>query len=292
MIKKYVSRFGDRISRLGKIRMTNARLLPISIQTIAISFCLFLFSCVPNKKITYLQKKDISNRTFKRDTTLRSHSLTFNEYKIQPLDMVSINFETLSDETDAFNFLSKLSPQSSVPTAAATGLIQNGIFVNSEGYIEYAVLGKIKLAGLTIFQAQERIRSAALKYIPDVIVRLRMLNFRFTLLGEVNRESTVVSLNPRVTMMEAIGLAGGLSELADRSAIKVIRQMGDKTEVYYINLLDENFIESSHYYVQQNDLIIVPPLKQRAFRKYFTSNLAIITSAISFALLIYTLRNR
>ena len=206
--------------------------------------------------------------------------------------MVSINFETLSDETDAFNFLSKLSPQSSVPTAAATGLIQNGIFVNSEGYIEYAVLGKIKLAGLTIFQAQERIRSAALKYIPDVIVRLRMLNFRFTLLGEVNRESTVVSLNPRVTMMEAIGLAGGLSELADRSAIKVIRQMGDKTEVYYINLLDENFIESSHYYVQQNDLIIVPPLKQRAFRKYFTSNLAIITSAISFALLIYTLRNR
>jgi polysaccharide biosynthesis/export protein len=263
-------------------------------QSSGFIFCLILIgfsSCVPNKKIVYLQKDDLKKRDYPKDSVLRSHSIIFNEYKIQPLDMLSINFETLSDESDAFNFLSKLTPQNRAGVGA-NGLIQNGIFVNAEGEIEYAVLGRIKLSGLTIFQAQDRIREVATKYLPDVIVRVRMLNFRFTILGEVNGENTVIALNPRVTMMEAIGLAGGLTELADRSSIKVVRQKGNNTEVYYVNLLDEKFIESPYYYVQQNDLIIVPPLRQRTFRRYFTSNLAIVTSAISFGLLIYTLSTK
>ncbi len=207
--------------------------------------------------------------------------------------MLSINFETLSDESDQFDFLSKLNPRmgSNMPNGGQ-GAAQNGIFVNTEGEIQYAILGKIKVAGLTIFQAQEKIREAASKYMPDVIVRVRMLNFRFTVLGEVNGEKTITSMNPRVTMMEAIGMAGGLSELADRKTIKVIRQKGTITEVHYVNLLDEKFIESPYFYVQQNDLIIVPPLRQRTFRRYFTTNLAIITTAISFGLLVYTLSKR
>ncbi len=249
--------------------------------------------CVPINKLVYLQKDDLKKRDFPRDSVLRSHALIFNEYKIQPLDMLTINFETLSDESDQFDFLSKLNPRmgSNMPNGGQ-GNVQNGIFVNTDGEIEYAVLGKIKLAGLTIFQAQEKIREVASKYMPDVIVRVRMLNFRFTVLGEVNGEKTLTSMNPRVTMMEAIGMAGGLSELADRKTIKVIRQKGTITEVHYINLLDEKFIESPYFYVQQNDLIIVPPLKQRTFRRYFTTNLAIVTTAISFGLLIYTLTKR
>jgi polysaccharide export outer membrane protein len=161
--------------------------------------------------------------------------------------------------------------------------------VNSEGDIEYAVLGKIRVAGLTIFEAQDTIRALASKYLPDVVVRVRMLNFRFTLLGEVNGDKTVTSTNTRLTMMEAIGLGGGLSELADRSHVKVIRQKGNQTEIFYVNLLKEEFLESPYYYVQQNDVIIVPPLKQRTFRKYFTGNLSVITTVISFTVLMITL---
>jgi len=131
----------------------------------------------------------------------------------------------------------------------------------------------------------------ASQYIPDVIVRVRMLNFRFTILGEVNGEQTVISSNTRLTMSEALGLAGGLSELADRSLVKVIRQAGYSTQIYYINLLTEEFLESPSYYVQQNDVIVVPPLKQRTFRKYWVSNLGIITTTISFILLIASLNN-
>ena len=93
-------------------------------------------------------------------------------------------------------------------------------------------------------------------------------------------------------MSEAIGLAGGFGELADRSTIKVIRQNGTGTDIYYVNLLDEQFLESKYYYVQQNDVIVVPPLKQRTFRQYFISNIGIVTTTISFVVLILTLSNR
>ena len=250
--------------------------------------------CVPAKKLVYLQKEDELKRKKEivTDSILRAHELSIQEYRIQPLDILSITFETLSDESDAFDFLSKLAIQQGrvgggVNMAGATGIV-----VNTEGNIEFAVLGDIKVSGLTVFQAQDSIQSVAAKFIPDVIVRVRMLNFRFTVLGQVNGEKTVISPTTRLTMMEAIGQAGGLGELADRSRVKVIRQNGDQAEIFYVNLLEEKYLESPYYYVQQNDVIIVPPLKQRTFRQYFTSNLAIITTTISFVLLIYTLSTR
>ncbi|AYB33095.1 polysaccharide biosynthesis/export family protein [Chryseolinea soli] len=252
-----------------------------------------LSSCVPNRKLVYLQKDDLKNRDeIPKDTVLRTHQLKIREYTIQPLDLLAINFETLSDETDAFDFLSKLTPQQRTSSGGGSGggnSAQNGILVDGDGYIEFAVLGRMKMAGLTLFAARDSLQAVAGKYLPDVVVRVRLLNFRFTLLGEVNGERTVTSTNTRLTLMEAIGLGGGLGELADRTHIKVVRQVENRTDVYYVNLLKEDFIESPYYYVQQNDVIIVPPLKQRPFRKYFLPNLAVVTALISFTALIITL---
>jgi polysaccharide export outer membrane protein len=246
---------------------------------------MFMGACVPARKVVFLQKEDLKRRKqIPKDSVLRVHHLKILEYHIQPLDVLSVRFETLSEEGDGFDFLSRLSPQGGSSTSAL-----NGIIVNREGEIEYAVLGKIKLKGLTTFQAEDSIRVIASRYLPNVIVRVRPLNFRYTVLGEVSGERTVISANTRLTMMEAIGQAGGLGELADRSNVKVIRQQGDHAEVYYVNLLEEKFIESPYYYVQQNDVIIVPPLRQRTFRKYFTGNVGIIASSLSFIFLIITL---
>jgi polysaccharide export outer membrane protein len=253
---------------------------------------LIIFSaCVPAKKLVYLQKDDElkKRKEIPTDSILRSHQLRINEYRIQPLDVLSVSFETLSDESDSFDFLSKLSAQGRIGGGNVASAAANGIVVNASGEIDFAVLGKIKVAGLTLFQAKDTIQAAAAKFIPDVIVRVRMLNFRFTVLGEVNGESTVISPTTRLTMMEAIGQAGGLTEFADRTRVKVIRQNGDKAEIFYVNLLREEYLESPYYYIQQNDVLVVPPIKQRTFRRYFTGNLGIITSTISFVLLIYTL---
>lgn len=251
---------------------------------------LLLGACVPNRKIVYLQKDDLKHRDeIPKDTILRSHTLKIREYRIQPLDILSITFETLSKENDAFDFLSKLNVNSGSSGSSSSGAMMNGILVDTHGEIDYPVLGKIKVGGLTLFQAKDSIQRKASQFLPDVVVRVRMLNFRYTVLGEVNSEQTVLSTNTRLTMMEAISLAGGLSELADRSHVKVLRQSGDSTKVFYINLLKEEYVESPYYFVQQNDVIIVPPLRQRPFRRYFTNNLGIITTTISFIVLIVTL---
>jgi polysaccharide biosynthesis/export protein len=255
-------------------------------------------ACVPNKKIVYLQKDDLKRRKdIPKDTILRSHQLKISEYHIQPLDILSVNFETLEKDDERQSFIARLSTRSSSgggggSSGGGAGSMLNGVIVDTEGDIEYAILGKIHVGGMTLFEAQDTLRKITAQFVPDVIVRVRMLNFRFTVLGEVNGESTTVSHNTRLTMMEAIGLAGGFGELADRSHVKIVRQNGSQADIFYVNLLEEKYIESPFYYVQQNDVIIVPPLKQRPFRKYFVGNLGVITAAISFVVLIATLNNR
>jgi polysaccharide export outer membrane protein len=258
---------------------------------LGVCICL-LGACVPAKKLVYFQHGDElkKRKHIPKDSVLRTHALNIQEYRIQPLDMLSVQFETLSDENDLFDFLARINPQPRTGNANTAALY--GVLVDKVGEIEYPVLGKIHLAGLTLFQAQDSIKAIANKYIQDVAVRVRMLNFRFSVLGEVNGEKTVTSNNTRLTMAEAIAQAGGFGELADRSNIKVIRQVGDTAEIYYINLLQEQFLESKYYYVQQNDVIIVPPLKQRTFRRYWTGNLGIITTTLSFLILIASIVNR
>jgi polysaccharide biosynthesis/export protein len=263
-----------------------------ALLVLAVAVILFS-SCVPNRKIVLLQKDDLKNRKdILRDTVLRRHKLNVVEYKVQPLDNLLINFETLSGEGDTFDFLNKITARANNGGGGGnmnSNAALNGILVNAEGNIEFPVLGSVHVSGLTLFQVQDSVRALASRYIPDVVVRVRMLNFRFTILGEVNGEKVVNSFNTRLTMSEAIGLAGGLTELADRSLVKVIRQKGSETEVFYVDLLKEEFMESPHYFVQQNDVIIVPPLKQRTFRRYFAGNLGLVTSVISFVVLIVTL---
>ncbi|MFN9499892.1 MAG: polysaccharide biosynthesis/export family protein [Chryseotalea sp.] len=259
---------------------------------IPVLMLLLLASCVPNRKILNLQKGDVNKNIPKKDTILRTYDMVINEYKIQPLDMLNIQFETLSEDNNAFDFLDKLAPQALGGGGQGNMLALSGIFVNPEGFVAYAFLGKIKVAGLTIFEAEREIGKVAAQYVPYVDVRVRMLKFRFSIRGEVNvGERVLVASNPRLTMMEAIGMAGGLTDLADRSNIKLVRQRGDVSEIIYVNILEEKFIQSPYFYIQQNDVIIIPPLKQRPFRKYFVQNLGILSTTLSFAALIISLSN-
>lgn len=248
-------------------------------------------ACVPAKKLVYLQHENELNKKkeIPRYEVLREHNMAVEEYRIQPLDMLHITFESITDES--LDFFSKVTNQQNVGGGGQGANMLRGVMVDKSGNIEYPVVGKIHVAGLSIFEAQDKVQQITSDYLRDAVVRIRLLNFRFTVLGEVRNESVINSMNTRITFMEAVGMAGGLTELADRSFVKVIRQREDTSEVFFINLLEEEFIEEEYYFVQQNDIIVVPPLEQRTFKKYFTQNLGIITTVISSTLFIISITN-
>jgi polysaccharide export outer membrane protein len=268
--------------KLQRVKIKDALLVLLAV--------LMLSACVPSRKIVYLQNDDVSNRKkIPKDSILRTHLMNLQQTKIQPLDLLSVSFESLT--TEEFDFFAKAAPNVRTGSSlASVGL--SGVLVDVNGDIEYPVVGKIHLAGLTIFEAQSKLKGIASEYLRDVVVRVRILNFRFTLLGEVGGEKTVTSANTRLTMMEAIAQGGGLTEFADRRNVKVIRQVGNESQVFYVDLLQEKFIESKFFYVQQNDVIIVPPLRQRTFKRYFFSNLGLITGGISTLFFFLSISNR
>lgn len=257
---------------------------------------LFLFasvvllgSCVSNKKVTLLQNNDLHVAGIPKDTLLRTYDVEPVAYKIQPEDLISIRVESLTpEEFDVFNRPGSSNSNASMSGGQANMLII-GELVDSEGNIPFLLSGKVKVSGLTVFQIQDTLQSIANQFLKMPVVKARLVNYRFTILGEVNKEGTVQVQNNRVSFIEALGLSGGMTELADRSNIKLIRQIGGKADVYYVNLLQEDFFNSPLYYIQPNDVIIVPPLRQRPFRRYFGQNFTIALSAVSAVLLIINL---
>jgi polysaccharide export outer membrane protein len=252
--------------------------------TLFIISAILFASCVGNKRLVYLQNDDLHENQHK-DTVLREYELTYHDYKIQPQDILSVQFTSITEEDfDIFNDFGMGGGNIGGGGGGMIGL--RGELVDPQGQIGFPVVGKIKVQGMTIFEVQDTLQRIAAQYVEDPVVKVRLLNYRFTVLGEVNGESVITTQNTRVTFMEAIGMAGGLTELASRDNVKVIRQKGDKAEIFYVNLLEEEFLESEKFYVYQNDIIIVPPLQQRPIRRYYSQNLSLLLSSVSAVLFI------
>lgn len=244
-------------------------------------------ACVPNRKYMYLQKNDVNQKNLPKDTVLRTYTQVPFDYRIQPNDALYVRFESLTP--GEFDFFNQVQSGGGGGSAGNQNVQLRSELVDPEGNISYPIVGKVKVAGMTVFEVQEKLQELANQYLKSPVVKVRLVNFRYTMLGEVASEGTITATDNRISLPEAIGLAGGLGELADRKNVKIIRQKSGVTEVAYVNLLDENLMTSPYYYINQNDIIVVPALRQRPYRKYFGQNIGLILSAASVALLIINL---
>lgn len=252
--------------------------LSIIINCFLISIILFNTSCVNPKKLTYFP--DLRDSTFK---------------------LVNSNFEPLIQKGDILYVgVTSLDPTSSIIFNSVNAVpIQNGanifpvvttpgLLVDQDGFIEVSKIGKIKVLGKTKKQVIEQIEKELIPYLKEPIVTVRFMNYRVTVLGEVNRPSTVISPNERMTIFEALGQAGDLTTLGTRTNVLLIRDNSGTHETHRINLNDNSLFSSPYYYLQSNDVIYVSPNQARVFTSTQTFILLpAIISSLSFLFIVF-----
>lgn len=225
---------------------------------------LFLGSCVPNKRLVYLQERN-ENATY-------TDSFTFNrqQYKLQPNDIVNVEIKAISPnpEFSAIFTAATTGTQNIASSATSQGgdlYYTLGYNINDSGYIIFPLLGRVDVAGLTVSEAAIKIQTEIRKVEAGVLVVVRLGGIRFSILGEVNRPGKFSALQSQLTLFEAIALAGDLKEIARRDKIVLVRQYPSGAKIHYLDILDKNIINSPYYFLQPNDFIYVEPLKRRAY---------------------------
>ena len=226
------------------------RLLCISFIT-----CFVFSSCKVNQTIPYFH--DVSDTA--RPTLAKT--VPFKNPVIQPDDLLSITIQTIDN---TFTNATVNTSNANSSAGASSTQVPSGYLVNKEGMIELPFVGKIKLAGLTIAGAQEAIRQAADKYFNDPVVNVRYANFKITVLGEVAKPSSFIMPNEKVTIFDAIGMAGDLTIYGRRDNVFLLRDTIDNNrQMVRLNLNSKDIISSPYFYLQPNDLIYVEPNKNR-----------------------------
>lgn len=206
-----------------------------------------LASCAAPKDIIYFQ-----NRVVNQPEKIEKHA----GIVIQPKDKISIVVSCRNPElVTMFN----LSSQPGM-TGGSTGTLI-GYVVDNEGYIEFPVLGPIKVSGLTRWELSELIKQKLIKggLLSDAVVTVEFLNFKISVLGEVNAPGTYGIDGDKLNVLQAISMAGDLTIYGLRENVSVIRERNGERVFYQVNLCDVSLFDSPAYYLQQNDIIYVEP---------------------------------
>lgn len=184
------------------------------------------------------------------------------QLRVQPDDILYISVHTL-DETLSrpYNLLNTGNITNLIGNAAQNPLV--GYLVDPNGYIDFPGLGPLKVGGLTIDQVKRLVIERLRPYLVDPVVRVRFLNFKISVLGEVRRPGIQNYVQQRVTILEALAQAGDVTELARRDNILVIRELDGRREYGRVNLHDRNLFDSPYFYLKQNDVIYVQPARAK-----------------------------
>ena len=217
-----------------------------------------MVSCSTVKDIAYFQNKVVNE-----PEAIDKHA----GIVIQPKDMLSIVVSSRNPELVAMFNLPVISYQAGSEVVAGAGQQRLlGYVVDNDGYIDFPVLGPIKVAGLTRWELSELIKNKLLNdgLLTDAVVTVEFMNFKVSVIGEVNAPGTYSLQNDKVTILQAISLARDLTIFGQRENVCVIREREGERVIYEINLCDVSMFNSPAYYLQQNDVVYVQPSEVKA----------------------------
>lgn len=143
--------------------------------------------------------------------------------------------------------------------------VLDGYRVNEQGKIYLPYLGEIEALGKTVTELREELQKDLLRFFPKATIQVRFMNFRVTLLGEVNRPNAYIIPNERLTVLEALGMAGDFTPYAKRNEVLIIRERNEVREFIRLNTQDKALFTSPYFYLQPNDIVYVAPLKAKKY---------------------------
>ncbi|MCX2740974.1 polysaccharide biosynthesis/export family protein [Pontibacter anaerobius] len=250
------------------------------IMYILITLCILTFtSCTNTKDAIYFSQ--IGNVEY---SEFQAEDL---EPVIQKNDLLSISVSSINPEATKIFNIHNLALNNSYSTANSTGTAA-GYLVDQEGFILFPYLGKFKAAGLTKKSLREAITSELVdrRLLIEPIVDVRYINYKVSILGEVAKPSVITVPNEKITLLEALGLAGDLTIYANRSNILLIREEEGKKKLTRIDLTTDELFASPYYYLKSNDIIYVEPNKAKIQSTNSTRQwLPVILSGLSVAVI-------
>lgn len=223
-----------------------------------------LFSCKTSKQLTYF--RDLS------DTALLQTIPTAKAPAIllQPDDQVQLSISSPSPEASKFFNLMSANPSAQLSSTASTTSSSQSFLnlytVSNEGLITLPVLGDVKAAGFTLEQLRQEVVMKLKPYLTNPIVSTRIMNFKVTVIGEVNKPFTVPVSGEKINVLEAIGASGDMTMYGSRKHVKVIRKLPDgNTEIARLDFNSSNTFQSPYFNLRQNDVVYIQPNKNKSF---------------------------
>ncbi len=215
---------------------------------------ILISSCTTHKDLLYLQNLDQAGESIPLQSP--------GDYLIQSQDILYIRLLSYNQD---FNSLFDFSETGTY--ALGEGYLYiNGYQVNDSGYVEIPFIGFVPVKGTTIEEAKARITKKATEFIRDPVVIVKLLSFKFTVLGEVKAPGIYRNYNQQLTVLEAIGMAGDITEFGNRRDVLVVRTTPDTTLTFTLDLLDKKLLASQAFFLQPNDVIYVKPSRNKIVR--------------------------
>ncbi len=221
-------------------------------------------------------------------TQVLPDSIKDYESKIFPDDMLAITVTALDPNAVAIFNLPTQNFMIPGETMLTTTPSLQTYLVDADGYIDYPVLGRIKLGGLTRKEAVELLKSEIGKYVEDPIINLQCTNYKFSVLGEVTKPGTYKFGSERLTILDALGYANDMTIHGNHTNVLLIREENGVRTFHRMDLSQPDVFTSPYYYIQRNDIIYVEPNKARQGyanysqdQQYLVSVVSAVTSAAS-----------
>jgi polysaccharide export outer membrane protein len=259
-------------------------LLRLQYLGLIFSVLLFVSSCVSNKKYIYLQDKGNA----KTDSNGVMPVVPY-AYKLQKGDVLYISLTTEDEKLNRI-FVPSAGGQMFVQQQGVSGtmLYFIGFTIDNQGEIEFPYLGKIKVSEMEVDQAKMAVEAQLKKYFKVFFLQVKVAEFKFSVLGYVNRPGQYFFQQNKVSIIEALAMAGDLQNLAKRFSLQLYRQYPEGVKIHTLDLTDRNLVNSPFWFIQPNDVLYIEPLKVRTAGDVssFQTSMSVITPLLSSLLLV------